>query len=179
MADVRMPKGDISSWDEDTIEEVPKNVGPMQELGVTGVKRVAGYIDEEFLPALRGRKAVKVYREMSTNDSMVGALLFAIDKLIREVDWEVIPSDQSEEATKAAEFLESCKDDMSHSWDDLIGEILSMLPYGWSWHEVVYKKRMGPWEKDAKKAIQVRRRSDRLAEDADPLSGDAAPLGLR
>ena len=42
-------------------------------------------------------------------------------------------------------------EDMSHSWDDLMGEILSMLAYGWSWHEIVYKRRLGPWEKDPKK----------------------------
>ena len=152
MPDTRMPQGDVSTWDDDALgEELPKNVSPMQELGVTGVKRVSGYIDEEYLPALRGRKAVKVYREMSTNDSMVGALLFAIDKLVREVEWQVIPADQTEPNTKAKEFLESIMDDMSHSWDDFIGEALSMLVYGWSWHEIVYKKRVGPWEKDPAK----------------------------
>ena len=152
MPDTRMPQGDVSTWDDDALgEELPKNVSPMQELGVTGGKRVSGYIDEEHPPALGGRRAVKVYREMSTNDSMVGALLFAIDKLVREVEWQVIPADQTEPNTKAKEFLESIMDDMSHSWDDFIGEALSMLVYGWSWHEIVYKKRVGPWEKDPAK----------------------------
>jgi hypothetical protein len=151
MADTRLPQGDISTWDDDNLDEVPQRVGPMDELGVTGLKRVSGYIDEEFLPALRGRKAVRVYREMSCNDSMIGALLFTIDKLLREVEWKVLPADQTEPNVKAQEFLESCMEDMSHSWDDLIGEILSMIPYGWSWHEIVYKKRLGPWQKDPKK----------------------------
>ncbi len=152
MADVRLPQGDISTWDEDNAgDEIPQRVGPMEELGVTGVKRVSGYIDEEFLPALRGRKAVRVYREMSANDSMVGALLFSIDKLIREVEWKVLPPEQTDDGTKAQEFLESCMEDMSHSWDDFIGEVLSMIIYGWSWHEIVYKKRIGPWEKDPRK----------------------------
>jgi hypothetical protein len=152
MADVRLPQGDISTWDEDNAgDEVPPRTGPMEELGVTGIKRVSGYIDEEFLPALRGRKAVRVYREMSANDSMVGALLFTIDKLIREVEWKVLPATQDDEGTQAQEFLESCMEDMSHSWDDLMGEILSMLAYGWSWHEIVYKRRLGPWQKDPKK----------------------------
>jgi hypothetical protein len=152
MADVRLPQGDISTWDEDNAgDEIPQRVGPMDELGVTGVKRVSGYIDEEFLPALRGRKAVRVYREMSCNDSMVGALLFTIDKLIREVEWKVLPAEQSEEGIMAQEFLESCMEDMSHSWDDFMGEVLSMLAYGWSWHEIVYKRRLGPWQKDPKK----------------------------
>jgi hypothetical protein len=152
MADVRLPQGDISTWDEDNAgDEIPQRVGPMEELGVTGVKRVSGYIDEEFLPALRGRKAVRVYREMSVNDSMVGALLFSIDKLLREVEWKVLPPEQTDEGALAQEFLESCMDDMSHSWDDFIGEVLSMLVYGWSWHEIVYKRRLGPWQKDPRK----------------------------
>jgi len=152
MADIKLPAGDISTWDEDNAgDEIPQRVGPMDELGVTGVKRVSGYVDEEFLPALRGRKAVRVYREMSANDSMCGALLFSIDKLIREVEWKVLPAEQTEEGVLAQEFLESCMEDMSHSWDDFIGEVLSMLPYGWSWHEIVYKRRLGPWQKDPKK----------------------------
>jgi hypothetical protein len=152
MADVRLPQGDISTWDEDNAgDEVPQKVGPMEELGVTGVKRVSGYIDEEFLPALRGRKAVRVYREMSANDSMVGALLFSIDKLLREVEWKVLPPEQDQQGSQAQEFLESCMEDMSHSWDDFIGEVLSMIVYGWSWHEIVYKRRLGPWQKDPKK----------------------------
>jgi hypothetical protein len=152
MADVRLPQGDISTWDEDNVgDEIPQRVGPMDELGVTGLKRVSGYIDEEFLPALRGRKAVRVYREMSTNDSMIGALLYSVDKLLREVEWKVLPSEQTDEGVLAQEFLESCMEDMSHSWDDFIGEILSMLVYGWSWHEIVYKRRLGPWQKDPKK----------------------------
>ena len=152
MADVRLPQGDISTWDEDNAgDEIPQRVGPMEELGVSGLKRVSGYVDEEFLPALRGRKAVRVYREMASNDSMVGALLFSIDKLIREVEWKVLPPEGGQEGEEAQEFLESCMEDMSHSWDDLIGEILSMMTYGWSWHEIVYKKRIGPWEKDPKK----------------------------
>jgi hypothetical protein len=151
VADTRLPEGDISTWDEDNLDEAPTRVGPMDELGVTGLKRVSGYVDEEFLPALRGRKAVRIYREMSCNDSMVGALLFTVDKLLREVEWKVLPADQTPENVLAQEFLESCMEDMSHSWDDFIGEVLSMLPYGWSWHEIVYKRRMGPWQKDAKK----------------------------
>ena len=148
----RMPEGDATLYDDiPESEEVSANVPPTIELGVTGIKRAGGYVDEEFLPALRGRKAVKVFKEMALHDSMVGALIFAIDKLVRAVEWKVVPADQTEAGSKAAEFLEQCRDDMSHSWDDFIGEVLSMLVFGWSWHEIVYKKRVGPWEKDGKK----------------------------
>ena len=127
-------------------DDVPKKVGPMVELGATGLRRTTGYVDEEFLPQLRGRKAVQIYREMSDNEPIIGALLFAVERLLREVDWRVEPATDDDEGHKAAEFVEECMRDMSQTWDDTITEILTMLPYGFSWHEIVYKKRVGPWE---------------------------------
>lgn len=132
-------------------EDMPKNVSPMIELGATGLRRTAGYIDEEFLPQLKGRKAVQIYREMADNDPVVGALLFAVDRLLRQVTWRVEPASQKGDDKRAAEFVEECMNDMSTTWDDVITEVLSMLPYGWSWHEIVYKRRVGPWERDPKK----------------------------
>ena len=127
------------------------NWSPMDEVGLTGLKRAAGILDEEFLPALRGRQSVKVFREMSQNDPIVGALLFTIDKLLRNVVWHVNVDENTAEQEQAKQFIEECMQDMSHTWDDMISEILSMLPYGFSWHEIVYKKRVGPQEKDPKK----------------------------
>lgn len=145
--------GDISRWDDTPLdlESAPTRVSPLTEIGATGVKRAAGIIDEEFLPALRGRKAIKVYREMSLNDPIIGAMLFSIEKLVRQVEWTVQGNDNTPESAEAVEFVEQCMDDMSHTWDDMVSEILSMLVYGFSWHEIVYKKRVGPWEKDPKK----------------------------
>jgi hypothetical protein len=121
----------------------PTVMNSMVELGQTGLRRWGGYVDEEFLPQLRGRKSIQIYKEMSENDPMVGSLLWAIDKLIRGVTWRVDSASSSPEDQLAAQFVEECMDDMSHTWDDLVSEILSMLVYGWSWHEVVYKRRGG------------------------------------
>jgi hypothetical protein len=140
-------------------DDVPKNVSPMIELGATGLKRTSGYINEEFLPQLKGRKAVQIYREMSDNDPVIGSLLFSVDRLLREIDWRVEPASSKPEDKQAAEFIEQCMDDMSSTWDDVISEILTMLPFGWSWHEVVYKKRVGPWEKDPKHRSKFTERS--------------------
>ena len=134
--------------DDLTLGNVKRDAGPMMELGASGLKRSAGYVNEEFLPALRGRKAIQVFREMSENDPIVGALLFAVDRLLRQIEWRVEPASQKPEDKQVAEFIESCMDDMSHTWDEFISEVLTMLPYGWSWHEIVYKKRVGPWEND-------------------------------
>lgn len=137
--------------DEQALAEVREvEGGPfyLNELGVTGLKRSAGYIDEEFLPHLRGRKAVQVYREMGDNDPITGALLHTFTQLIRGVEWNVTPGGKSAEAGKAAKLVETSMDDMSHTWDDFIVECLSHLQYGWSLHEILYKRCMGPWETD-------------------------------
>lgn len=145
-----MRGNEVNLGDSLPADQVPKNVGPMIELGQTGLRRTSGYVNEEFLPQLRGRKAVQVFREMSENDPIVGALLYAVDRLLRQVDWRVEPADSTDEQKKAAEFIEQCMEDMSHTWDDMLTEICTMLPYGFSWHEIVYKKRVGPWEKNPK-----------------------------
>ena len=114
-----------------------------RESGSTGLRRSGNYVLEEFLPQLQGYRAIQTYREMRDNDPVVGAILFAIDKLVRQVKWRVQPASSSVEDVRAAKFVESCMADMSTSWEDLISEILSMLTYGWSYHEIVYKRRGG------------------------------------
>lgn len=133
-----------------TLGEIEQQ-SPFIELGVTGLKRAAGYIDEEFLPHLRGPKAVKVFREMGDNDAIAGAMLFAIMQLMRGTDWVVTPGGNSREDARAAHLLETAKDDMSDSWDDTLMEWMSCLRYGWAWAEPVYKRRVGPWESDGRR----------------------------
>ena len=152
-----MPSSGIEGGEDLVLGEIQrKPSSPMSELGVTGLKRSAGYLDEEFLPALKGRKAVQVFREMSLNDPVIGSLLFAVDRLLRQVEWRVEPASHKKEDKEAAEFVEQCMEDMSHTWDEFITEALTMLPYGWSYHEIVYKRRIGPWEKDGRTKSKYR-----------------------
>jgi hypothetical protein len=121
----------------------------LEELGVTGLKHSGGYVDEEWLRELQRQRGPKRYREMRDNDPVVGGMMFAIEALIRRVKWRVEPGDKSAAAIDHAEFVDSCRDDMSHTWEELIAEILSFFTYGWSYFEVVYKRRVGPDERDA------------------------------
>ncbi len=114
-----------------------------KEIGRIGQRRYGGTLYEEFLPELRGKRGVEVYTEMSENDDVVGAILFAIEMLVRQCDWTVRPGGDSAKDNEAAEFVESCMNDMQETWIDTISEILSFLTYGWSYHEIVYKRRMG------------------------------------
>lgn len=115
----------------------------MAEIGRIGQNRYGGIIREEFLPQLQGKRGIKVYREMSDNDDTIGAILFAIKMLIRHTKWNIQPAGDQPIDREAAEFVETCMNDMQSTWTDTISEILSFLIYGWSFHEIVYKRRMG------------------------------------
>jgi len=128
-----------------------KNDTPKVDLSVTGfsgLKQSYGTVDEEFLRRLKGQEGVKTYREMADNSSTIGAVLYIIKALVRQVEWRAEPADETPLALDAAQFLEECLLDMSTTWEDTVSEVLSMLQYGWSYFEKVYKIRRGPDEKD-------------------------------
>lgn len=109
--------------------------------GSTGLKQDHGYIYEEYLPELSGKKATLTYKQMTDNDPIVGAVFFAIEMFLRKVQWFVDPFEENEKGEADAKFLRECKEDMSHTWSDFISEIMSMMTYGWSYLETLYKRR--------------------------------------
>lgn len=109
-----------------------------KEIGSTGLKRYGGEVEEEFLRDLQGIRKYRAYTEMRDNDDTVGAILFAFDLLIRQSEWRVQGEDE-----ELVEFVDGCMGDMSHSWEATVTEILSMFPFGFSLHEICYKKRDG------------------------------------
>jgi hypothetical protein len=121
-------------------------------LGVSGDNTHNGQIRaDEFLPELRGKKAVRKYREMRDNDSTVGAVMYAVEQILRDVDLHVTPANDSDAAKVEKEFVESVLDDMDHTLDDHVSDALSYLSYGFGWFEVIYKRRVGPTERSPKK----------------------------
>ena len=123
------------------------------EVGTSGLVQYGGKIQEDFLRQLQGRQGVANYREMADNDPVVGAILHAVEMLMRTVEWSVDASDTNDEqALDYAAFVADCMQDMSHSWDDTIAAILSFLTYGFSVHEIVYKRREGPDQPSEKRS---------------------------
>jgi hypothetical protein len=126
-------------------EPIEKKTAAFTQIGLSGLNRYpgSGIIEEEFLSELRGRRGIKVFTEMWHNDPIISAMIFAIDMFMRRTKWHMQPADDSAKAEADAQFVEECRQDMSHTWADLISEINSMLPYGWSYFELVYKRRNG------------------------------------
>ncbi len=125
--------------------------------GRVGQRRYGGRFFEEFLPVLQGRQGIEMYKQMAENDSVVGAILFAVEMLVRQVRFDVEPASDEERDFRAAKFVEQCMNDMSVSWQDTLSEMLSFLTYGFSYHEIVYKRRLG-----ARNGSQSSRYSDGL-----------------
>ena len=123
-----------------------------QTLGVAGDNTHNGQIRaDEFLPELRGSKAVRKYREMRDNDATIGAVMYSVEQILRDVELTVKPVDDSPAAKVEADFVASVLDDMDHTLDDHVAEALSYLSYGFGWFEVIYKRRVGPTERSDKK----------------------------
>lgn len=112
-------------------------------LGSSGLKQSAGIIDEEFHPKLKGRYGPLLYREMTDNSSVIGAINYLIKILVRQTEWRIEASSEDKKSKEAAEFIESCIDDMEESLDGIISQMLSMLNYGWAYFEILYKLRKG------------------------------------
>lgn len=116
------------------------------EIGRTGLQQWGGFVREEFLRELQGRRGMLTFREMSLNDATIGAILFAFKYLTRPVLWRVDQApDTGTKGEEVAEFIDGALfKDMSWSWWQTLNEILSMLVYGWAFFEVVFKRRGGP-----------------------------------
>ncbi len=138
------PKGEVISTSN------PHKKPSYRQMGSLGLRHSAGYIFEEFIPALRWPRAGTIYQEMADNDPTIGAILYLAEMLIRGAGWSVKEASESTKDLEAAKFLESCMNDMEDTWANTICEILSMMTYGFSFHEIVYKIRRGPFEQSCK-----------------------------
>jgi hypothetical protein len=123
-------------------------VADLRDIGTYGFQHSGGSVTDEFLAPLVGTRGVRIWREMADNDPVVGAMLFALERLILNLKWYVDPyKDDDGKSTKADEenaiFVDQCMNDMEDSWDGTVSQILSFLVYGWSYCEIVYKRRGG------------------------------------
>ncbi|WP_407540238.1 hypothetical protein Q0M94_02230 [Deinococcus radiomollis] len=115
-------------------------------LGASGLRTSGAFVIEEWQPQLTGLAGIRTYRQMRDNDPLIGAALFAIESLIGGVEWNAEANQTARGALRAqteADFVNGCLADMTHTWRDHVSEALTMLTYGWAYHEIVYKYRRG------------------------------------
>lgn len=124
--------------------EPAKKMFDLRTLGGGGLLQSGGWIYEDVLREMQGPQAIRTYKEMVSNDATVSAIVYAIDKFIRQVKWRVDPASSADFDRDAAQFVETCMYDMDINWTDFTGQALHcMMVYGYSLHEICYKRRGG------------------------------------
>ena len=80
---------------DDVIKAAPSSTD-LHEVGSTGLVQYGGEVREDFLRQLQGKRGYATYREMSDNHPVIGAILYAIEMLVRGVEWTVTPADPND-----------------------------------------------------------------------------------
>jgi len=114
------------------------------EVGRAGMRRYGGYVHEEWLSELQGTEGAKRFREMVDTEPVLAATLLVFELLLRQTDVWVQRAGDDAESHIAAWEVQTALDDVKGGWDALLSNALSMLTYGYSLVEVVYKLRHGP-----------------------------------
>jgi hypothetical protein len=114
------------------------------ERGTSGLHRAGGYVREEPLRELVGIQGVYKYKEMRDNNPVIGACLYATEMLMRKATRSIKPADDSLRCRAYADFVQGVLfEDLDLPWAMQLSEFTSMLPFGWSYHELVFKRRQG------------------------------------
>jgi len=135
-----------------TPQEVEKVTSPqvlVNELWASGTKIFGGWIMEEYNPELTGWTGLKKYDEMRKSDAQIFATLLAMELPIRSTLWSIEPG-ETEQADGEyiitdqdyiiSNFVEKALfEKMEITWDDFLRQVLTMLPFGFSLFEKVFK----------------------------------------
>ena len=113
------------------------------EIGGSGTKRFAGFIQEDYNVDLVGLQGVEKYEEMRSSDASTSAILLAAELPIRSTKWFVQAGQTKGEVTQKdieiAEFVEQCLFNLQEgSFDQFLRQALTMLPFGYSVFEKVF-----------------------------------------
>jgi len=115
----------------------------LNEEGKSGLQAYSGIVNESYTTTLQWPAAYDVYDEMRRRDPTIRSLWNALVLLAGTADWYVEPGGQEQADLNAAEFLQTCLDDMSHPFEASIEDALTCVLFGWSWQEICYKQRWG------------------------------------
>ena len=127
-----------ASRDDDTT--IPRV--KLSEIGYPGLKIFAYRVIEERAQKLRYPEFYDVVDEMMKDDIIATGLRF-FNMMVGRAKWVVkTDADASETTKQRAKYLRQMMNDMEHSWDSFIHEVMTYVPYGFAVMEKVYRKRL-------------------------------------
>jgi len=104
---------------------------------------------DDFLAGLSYQKRIECYREMCCDAIISGSLMQMIGYILSFVD-RIKPASDHPKAIEAAQLLRECLDDMDHSWAVVKDRSSAAYINEVSALEIIYKKRLGPNQRDPK-----------------------------
>jgi len=116
---------------------------PVVEIGSEGLEAFYGRVGEAYVIDLQWPAAYAIYNQMRRRDPTLRSMLNAVRLLARQAEWKAEAATDQPGDRQAAEFLQSCLSDMSHTVGDFLDDVLTMMPFGWASFEICYKRRQG------------------------------------
>ena len=112
------------------------------EMGSLGLSTFGGVSTEELKRELNWPNNIKIYKQMTYSPS-VNSSLTLYENIIGKVEWSYVPPQNAtpEEINQGRIINEMMKDLDGSTWREFINDILSMMVYGFSIHEKVYRRR--------------------------------------
>ena len=121
-------------------EELPTITLHREPLGSSGTESYSGYPTEDYLQKMRGTARADVFDEMKRADYNVRMNLSAVKNPIKAANYEVEPGGDSDEEKQDAELMEHMLfHDMDQTWNQFLGEALTLVDHGHSVFEKTHK----------------------------------------
>jgi len=99
----------------------PEPVKPLKEQGVSNVMTYGGFLaTAERNRNLQGQEKFKTYNDIVSNCSIVAASIRFYTNVLTNSQWRVNPVDDTAEAQRYAEFVETAMHTMDSSWDRIV-----------------------------------------------------------
>ena len=123
-------------------EQETKAKAATGEYGVPGLQQWGGNVQEQWITALRtSEKRIKIYDEMSRMNPTGAAMIQTTTMFMKSVAPQVTPGGDSAVDIEMAEHVEHNLHTMSRSLEEIIGDIVLYIVYGFFDEELVYERR--------------------------------------
>lgn len=118
------------------------NTSPFKEIGVASIAVQSGIvIDREKNPILRGVNKYLAYEDMLANISIVASSVRLYSDLFAKASWKADPVDDSAEAQRYADLLQSILFNQQQTWESVVKSAGLFVFWGFSILEMTAKRR--------------------------------------
>lgn len=124
-----------------------KPVGPLQEIGTSGITAWAGYIRQAYHSELRWPEVYPLFDRLRRSDPEISITRTVFNSLIRSVSFEwQLPDKPSSDDKRAQEFGDEVLDDMTGGYERWRDALIAYIPFmGWGLWEMVPGLRRAGW----------------------------------